>query len=200
MSSQLWPYITPGIPDELFDRLPGIPLSKREVRLLLLSHLRLKPDAVLWDIGAGTGTIPVEVGLLCPKGRIIAVERDEEVASLIRRNCELFGVKNVDVVEASAPDCLKDLPKPPHCVCIEGGRPIKDILKEVWQYLPLQGRVVVTVSNLETLYAVSESFAQLQVRNIEIVQSAVNRLETRANHQTFAAVDPTFILSGEKLE
>lgn len=102
MPSQLWPYITPGIPDELFERLPGIPLSKREIRLLLIAHLRLLPHSVLWDIGAGTGTIPVEVGLLCPQGRIIAVERDEEVASLIRRNCDRFDVHNVEVVEGSA--------------------------------------------------------------------------------------------------
>lgn len=200
MPSQLWPYITPGIPDDLFERLPGIPMSQREVRLLLISHLRLQPDSVLWDIGAGTGTIPVEAGLLCPQGWIIAVERDEEVASLIRRNCDRFEVRNVEVIEASAPDCLKTLPKTPHRVCIEGGRPVKEILVEVWRYLSPQGRIVVTAPSLESLYTISESFAQLQVRNIEVVQSAVNRLETRGNHQTFAAVDPIFILSGEKLD
>ena len=58
MPSQLWPYVSPGIPDDLFERLPGIPMSKREVRLLLISYLRLKSDSVVWDIGAGTGTIP----------------------------------------------------------------------------------------------------------------------------------------------
>ena len=200
MPSQLWPYITPGIPDELFERLPGIPLSKREIRLLLIAHLRLLPDSVLWDIGAGTGTIPVEIGLLCPQARIIAVERDEEVASLIRRNCDRFNVHNVEVIEGSAPECLKDLTMPPHRVCIEGGRPIKAILKEVWRYLPPLGRVVATAGNLESLYAVSQVFAELQVRNIEVVQSAVNRLETRGTQQTFAAVDPIFILSGEKLD
>lgn len=200
MPSPIWPYVTPGIPDDLFDRLPGIPLSKREVRLLLISHLRLTPDTILWDIGAGTGTIPVEVGLLCPQGKIIAVERDEEVATLIRRNCDRFSVPNVDIIVGSAPECLKDLSAPPNRVCIEGGRPIKEILLDVWHYLPHQGRVVVTASNLETLYSVSETFAQLQVRNIEVVQSAVNRLEKRGNNQTFAAVDPIFILSGEKLE
>lgn len=200
MPSQLWPYITPGIPDDLFERLPGIPLSKREIRLLLIAHLRLKPDSVLWDIGAGTGTIPVEVGLLCPQGHIIAVERDEEVANLIRRNCDRFEVDNVYVIEGSAPECLKDLPRPPDRVCIEGGRPIKSILQEVWNYLPSQGRVVATAGNLESLYAVSQSFAELQARNIEVVQSAVNRLETRGNQQIFAAVNPIFILSGEKLD
>ncbi len=200
MSSQLWPYITPGIPDELFERLPGIPLSKREIRLLLIAQLRLTPDSILWDIGAGTGTIPVEVGLLCPQGEIIAVERDEEVANLIRRNCDRFEVKNVKVIEGSAPECLKNLKHPPHRVCIEGGKAIQDILQAVWDYLPASGRVVATAANLETLYAISQSLAQLQARNVEVVQSAVNRLETRGSSQTFAAVNPIFILSGEKLD
>ncbi|MBD0362077.1 MAG: precorrin-6Y C5,15-methyltransferase subunit CbiT [Coleofasciculus sp. C3-bin4] len=200
MYSQLWPYVTPGIPDDLFEQLPGIPLSKKEVRLLLISALRLQPDSLLWDIGAGTGTISVETGLLCPKGQIIAVERDEEVANLIRRNCDRFGVHNVQVIEGSAPECLYNLPQPPQRVCIEGGRQIKEILKEVWRYLQPQGRVVATASNLESLYALSEGFAQLHARNIEVVQSAVNRLETRGMHQTFAAVNPIFILSGEKLD
>ncbi|MDZ8054288.1 MAG: precorrin-6Y C5,15-methyltransferase subunit CbiT [Aulosira sp. ZfuVER01] len=200
MPSEIWPYITPGIPDELFEHLPGIPLSQREVRLLLISQLRLQADSVLWDIGAGTGTIPVEVGLLCPGGQIIAVERDEEVANLIRRNCDRFEVKNVEVIEGSAPECLQDLKVTPHRVCIEGGRPIQEILQAVWDYLPTTGRVVATAANLESLYAISQSFAQLRARNIEVVQSAVNRLEMRGFSQTFAAVDPIFILSGEKLD
>ncbi|WP_392535871.1 precorrin-6Y C5,15-methyltransferase subunit CbiT [Nostoc sp. C117] len=200
MPSQLWPYITPGIPDELFEHLPGIPLSQREVRLLLIAQLRLQTDSVLWDIGAGTGTIPVEVGLLCPKGKIIAVERDEEVANLIKRNCDRFEVKNVEVIEGSAPECLHDLKVTPHRVCIEGGRPIQEILQAAWHYLPPSGRVVATAANLESLYAISQSFSLLRARNIEVVQSAVNRLETRGFSQTFTAVDPIFILSGEKLD
>ncbi|MBG1263317.1 precorrin-6Y C5,15-methyltransferase subunit CbiT [Nostoc commune] len=200
MPSQLWPYISPGIPDELFENLPGIPLSQREVRLLLIAQLRLKSDSVLWDIGAGTGTIPVEVGLLCPGGKIIAIERDEEVANLIKRNCDRFDVKNVEVIEGSAPECLHDLKVTPHRVCIEGGRPIQEILQAAWHYLPPSGRVVATAANLESLYAISQSFSLLRARNIEVVQSAVNRLETRGFSQTFTAVDPIFILSGEKLD
>ncbi len=200
MPSPLWSYVTPGIPDDLFERLPGIPMSPREVRLLLISALRLKIDSVLWDIGAGTGTIPVEAGLLCPQGRIFAIERDEEVASLIRRNCDRFGVRNVEIIEGSAPECLTELKHPPQRVCIEGGRSIKAILQEVWRHLEPEGRIVATAASLEGLYQVSESFAELQVRNIEVVQSAVNRLERRGMNQTFAAIDPIFVLSGEKLD
>ncbi len=195
----IWPYTTPGIPDHLFERLPGIPLSKREVRLLIISYLRMESNSVLWDIGAGTGTIPIEMGLLCPDSKIIAVERDEDVAKLIRRNCTHFGVKNVEVIEGSAPECLEYLTSVPQRICIEGGRPVKEILKSVWEYLPSQGRVVATAGNLENLYTISEGLAELQARNVEVVQSAVNRLETRGIQQVFAAVSPMFILSGEKL-
>lgn len=200
MPSSLWPYVTPGIPDDMFERLPGIPMSQREIRLLLLSYLQLESHSVLWDIGAGTGTISVETGLLCPEGYVFAIERDEEVAGLIRRNCDRFGVSNVQVIEGSAPDCLADLPRKPSRVCITGGRSVKAILGTVWQHLPLRGRVVATAASLESLYQVSESFAQLQIRNVEVVQSAVNRLEKRGIGQVFTASDPIFVLSGEKLE
>jgi cobalt-precorrin-6B (C15)-methyltransferase len=198
--SELWKYISPGIPDSLFERLPGIPMSQREIRLLLISALRLEANSVIWDIGAGTGTIPVEIGLLCPQGQIIAIERDEDVANLIQLNCDRFEVKNVQIKIGSAPQCLNQIAIQPQRVCIEGGTAIKSILQEVWQYLPLTGRIVVTAASLEALYEVSESFTQLQARNVEVVQAAVNRLETRGNSRRFAAVDPIFILSAEKLE
>ncbi len=197
--SSLWPYQTPGIPDRLFERLPGIPMSEREIRLLLISHLRLKANSVFWDIGAGTGTIPVEVGLLCPKSRIVAVERDEDVAQLIQLNCDRFGVGNVQVVAGSAPDCFKELPASPDCICIEGGRAIKDILLQAWEHLRNEGRMVATAYSLDELYSLSEGLSELRARHIEVVQSAVNRLETRGNRQTFVAADPVFVLSGEKL-
>jgi precorrin-6Y C5,15-methyltransferase (decarboxylating)/cobalt-precorrin-6B (C15)-methyltransferase len=200
MPSALWPYVTPGIADEHFERLPGIPMSKREVRVLILSQMRLKANSVVWDIGAGTGTIPVEVGLLCPQGQVIAVERDEEVANLIRHNCDRFQVDNVQVVEGNAPDCLQQLTTQPDCVIVEGGKPIKTVLQEAWQRLRPQGRIVATAANLEGLYAISETFAELRVRNLEIVQSAINRLEKRSIQQVFVALDPIFVLSGEKLD
>jgi len=199
MSSSPWPYVSPGIPDALFERLPGIPMTQRDTRLLLLSQLRLLPETTLWDIGAGTGTIPVETGLLCPQGQIIAIERDEEVVRLIQANCDRFEVQNVEIIQGNAPGCLADLKTQPNRICIEGGHPMQDILKTAWSYLQPNGRLVASASSLETLYIISETFATLHARNIEVVQSVINRLETRGTRQTFAAVDPMFILSGEKL-
>ncbi len=194
----LWPYATPGIPDHLFEQLPGIPMSQREVRLVLLSALQLSPQAVLWDIGAGTGTITVEAALLCPHGSIVAVERDEEVAALINNNCQRFGVTNVKVVVGNAPECFDGLPHIPNSILIEGGRDLKPLLAHAWEKLALHGRLVATAGNFQSLYAISESFADLHVRNIEVVQTGGSRLETRGSHQVLKPVVPTFILSGEK--
>ena len=198
--SRLWPYVTPGIPDHLFEQLPGIPLSSREVRLLLLGYLRLKPRDVLWDIGAGTGTLAIEAALMCPAGRVVALERDGDVVELLRRNCDRFELTNVEVIQGNAPDSLGELPHHPDCIFVEGGRSLKEILLAAWEYLPSLGRIVVTAGNLETLYVVSETFAELRVRNIEAAQPAVNRLEAKGNQQVFRAIDPIFILSGEKLD
>ncbi|MEL6383896.1 MAG: precorrin-6Y C5,15-methyltransferase subunit CbiT [Cyanobacteria bacterium J06626_18] len=198
--AHLWPYSTPGIPDHLFEQLPGIPISKREVRLLIIGALRLTPTAKLWDLGAGTGTLVVESALLCPQGQVVAVERDEEVANLIRQNCDRFDLANVEVVEGVAPDCLANLPPEPDCIIVEDGRAMKEIVQSAWDYLPSGGRIVVTTGTLETLYGISETFASLCVRNVEIVQPTINRLETRGFQQVFKAIDPIFILSGEKLD
>jgi precorrin-6Y C5,15-methyltransferase (decarboxylating) CbiT subunit len=196
--ASLWPYATPGIPDSLFEQLPGIPISKREIRLLIVGALRLHPAAVLWDIGAGTGTIAVEAGLLCPRGRVVAVERDSDIVTLIRQNCDRFGLENVTVMEGIAPDCLGAIDATPDCIIIEGGSPLKAVLQATWRYLPEGGRIVVTTGTLDNLYTLSETFAALQVRHVEIVQPTINRLETRGNRQVFRAIDPMFILSGEK--
>jgi cobalt-precorrin-6B (C15)-methyltransferase len=137
--SRLWPYVTPGIPDHLFEQLPGIPLSSREVRLLLLGYLRLKSQDVLWDIGAGTGTLAIEAALMCPQGKVVAVERDADVVELLRRNCDRFELTNVTVIQGNAPDCLGTLPHPPDCIFVEGGRPLKQTLLTAWDYLPCRG-------------------------------------------------------------
>lgn len=197
--SALWPYATPGIPDRLFQQLPGIPLTKRDVRLLVIGYLRLRADDHLWDIGAGTGTVAIEAALLCPGGKVTAVERDEEVAGLIKTNCDRFEVSNIDVIVGSAPECLNTIKGQPSCILIEGA-PLKTTLEVAWEKLTINGRIVVTANNLEALYTASETFAALHMRNIEVAQPAVNRLETRGNRQVFASGDPIFIISSDKLE
>jgi precorrin-6Y C5,15-methyltransferase (decarboxylating) CbiT subunit len=168
--------------------------------VLILSQLRLKPQDCLWDIGAGTGTIPIEVGLLCPQGQIVAIERDADVVELIQRNCAKFGVKTVQVIQGTAPACLQDLTVLPDCICLEGGSPLQEILTKSWNYLKVGGRLVATATSLESLYALSAALSTVRARNIEVIQSAVNRLEQRGQSQRFVALDPVFVISGEKLD
>ncbi|HAC65337.1 MAG TPA: precorrin-6B methylase, partial [Cyanothece sp. UBA12306] len=129
---------------------------------------------------------------------IIAVERDEDIVNLISHNCDRFGVKNVTIFKGNAPECFEELRPLPDRICIEGGRPIKKILTEAWRFLKPDSRLVATAHTLENLYLISEGLSELQARNMEVVQAGVNRLETRGLNQVFAAVDPSFILSGEK--
>ena len=199
-STYPWPFRTPGIPDSAFERIPGIPLSPREVRVLILSQLRLGPQDCLWDIGAGTGTIAVEAGLLCPEGQVLAVERDEEVVELIHRNCNKFGVTTVQTIQGTAPDCLEHLEIPPDRICVEGGFPLQPILEQSWTYLCSGGRLVATATSLDQLYALSAALANVRARQVEVIQSAVNRVESRGKQQKFISLDPIFVLSGEKLD
>ncbi len=193
-----WNYVTPGIPDQQFERLPGIPLSPLEVRVLILSQLRLKLDSVLWDVGAGTGTIAVESGLILKQGQVIAIERDEEVVGLIQGNCRKFQVDNVTVQAGVAPECLLNLNPLPDRVCIEGGQCLDRIILTAWEKLTDQGRMVVVGSSLQDLYQIWQTFKEIPIKNLEAVQSGINRLETRGNQQLFRATNPLFILSGEK--
>ncbi|MGV2388193.1 MAG UNVERIFIED_CONTAM: class I SAM-dependent methyltransferase [Microcystis novacekii LVE1205-3] len=93
--------------------------------------------------GAGTGTIPVEIGLLCPNSPIIAIERDERSGEFYRRNCDRFRVKNVTVFEGSAPDCLPRLHRSFRPVSRAANR-LNRCWKKVWQYLKPNGRIVAT--------------------------------------------------------
>ncbi|MEN9205818.1 MAG: precorrin-6Y C5,15-methyltransferase subunit CbiT [Thermostichales cyanobacterium SZTDM-1c_bins_54] len=194
----LWPYRTPGIPDPLFEQLPGIPLTARELRVLILSQLQLAEQGCLWDIGAGTGTILIEAALLCPQQRLIAIERDGEVVELIQRNCQRFGINSIEIIQGTAPACLATIQPRPQRILLEGGSPLTPIFQAAWELLLPGGRLVATAGSLESLYILSEGLAKAQARHVEVIQAGLNRLQKRGLGQAFLALDPLFILSGEK--
>lgn len=105
--------VVSGIEDNIFVR-GNVPMTKQEIRILSLAKLGLAENSVVYDIGAGTGSVAVEAALHCAKGRVYAIERNREGIQLIQENKRRFGAENLTAVEGAAPDCLTGLPKPTH--------------------------------------------------------------------------------------
>jgi precorrin-6Y C5,15-methyltransferase (decarboxylating) len=156
-----------GIPEGDFLRAEHIPMTKSEIRAVALSKLRIKPDYVCYDIGAGTGSVSVEMALQSWRGRVYAIERRGEARSLIGENCRGFHIGNVRIVEGEAPEALEALPSP-DAVFIggSGGKVLKII--EALQGKNRDVRIVVSAVTLETSSAVLAAFPEAEVSWISV--------------------------------
>ena len=143
--------LTPGLPDDWFEHDGQI--TKREIRALTLSALAPWPGAMLWDIGAGSGSVAIEWMLAHPRNRACAVEARSERAARIARNAAALGVPDLDITLGEAPAGLCDLP-PPDAIFVGGGGP--EVIEAAWQLLPSGRRMVVNAVTLESQSAVVE--------------------------------------------
>jgi precorrin-6B C5,15-methyltransferase / cobalt-precorrin-6B C5,C15-methyltransferase len=188
-----------GIPDSAFYTFPDQPglITKQEVRVLSLSLLQLMPQVRVWDIGAGTGSISIEVGRLVPDAQIFAVEQTAVGTSLIRRNCERLGVKNVQVVSGAAPKALINLPDPDRIVLGGGGARIAEILAVCMERLKPGGVLVGNFATIEALYA-----AQTQLRtqswSIHLLQVNLARSTAIGEATRFVPMNPVTLLQAIK--
>ena len=119
---------THGIRDEEFIRGKA-PMTKEEVRTVSLSKLRLTADSVCYDVGAGTGSLSVEMALRAHQGQVWAIEKKEDAVELIHRNKVKFAADNLEIVEGLAPEALKDLPAPTHAFIGGSSGNLKEIVK-----------------------------------------------------------------------
>ena len=117
-AAEVLPRRAPGLPDEAFER-GDVPMTKQEVRAAVLAKLAVRPEDILWDVGAGTGSVSVELALAAPRGRVYAVECDPEGCALIRANRQRFLARNLTLVEGFAPAALADLPAPDAVVYLQ---------------------------------------------------------------------------------
>ncbi len=151
-----------GMPDAAFasfrDR-PGL-ITKREVRVQVLAELALQPGQVIWDIGAGTGSVSIEIARLVPDARVWAVEKTMVGSHLIRQNCERFGLQNITVVTGQAPEALAPLPRP-HRIFIGGSSgSVSAILHHGAEQLTPHGKIVAAFATLENLSAIVQWLQQ----------------------------------------
>lgn len=183
--------------DEAFIR-GRVPMTKSEVRAVTLDKLALRQDSVLYDIGAGTGSVSVEAALACPKGQVFAFEQKEEGCALIRQNADRFDAANVTVIGGRFPESLPEgLPAPDRVFVGGSGGAPEEMLTFIRERFP-KARVVLNVIALETLARLT-AFLKERAPEAEIVCVQVSRAETVGGFHLMKAQNPVYIftLSGE---
>jgi precorrin-6Y C5,15-methyltransferase (decarboxylating) len=155
-SARILPRVA-GLPDELFEHDGQI--TKREIRALTLSALAPRHAELLWDIGAGSGSIAIEWMLTDPSLSAVAIERRSDRTARIRRNANAFGVPDLQVIEAAAPQALNNLP-PPNAIFIGGGATSPGLIETAQAALLPNGRLVVNAVTLETEVVLLNAHAQ----------------------------------------
>ena len=185
--------------DEFEQRRPNKgQITKREVRAVSLYSLRLHSGSVVWDIGAGTGSISVEAALIANKGQVYAIERDTDSLPLLEANVANLGFNNIHVVNGEAPAALESLPRPDSVFVGGSGGILPKILEFVCSRLNPNGTIVV---NLAVLERTSETYQLLKKSGLatEITQIASSRgKEMPDGAIRMEALNPIFIVNGRR--
>ena len=186
-----------GLPDAAFCRGEA-PMTKQEVRAAILAKLAVRPEDTVWDVGAGTGSVSVELALAARQGRAYAVEYRDEACALIEENRARFSAWNLRLVRGTAPEALADLPAP-DAVFIGGseGR-LAGIVDAVLAKNP-RARLCVSAIALETLSAALDVF-NTRGLDAEVTQLAVSRAKPGARLHLLLANNPVFLISAQREE
>ena len=187
-----------GIEDEEFIR-GDVPMTKKEIRMVVMNEARIEEDSVVLDVGAGTGSISIEAALAAPKGHVYAIERFEKATDLIRQNQEKFGVKNLTIIEAKAPEGMEDLPELDAVIIGGSAGGMGTIMDEVTRLLKVGGRLVVTAVTMETGYTILK---ELKGRpyTYEGFQMQVSRFRKAGPYHLLNPLSPIFIVTAVKQE
>jgi len=189
-------HLTPGIPDHYFNRASGIPMTRSEIRALIISRLQLFPHALVYDVGAGSGSVAVECAL--GQGQVYAIEKNPRALELIAMNARLFQ-QTLKIISGEAPAALEHLPRP-HRIFLGGsGGNLEAILETCHQKLLPQGRLVLTSVTLESA-PWCYRFLQSRGYTLEALQLHGAILRQRKDTLMWEGNNPVTLVSGEKGE
>lgn len=187
----------PGIADQEFIR-GDVPMTKEEIRAQTLCKAKIQPWHIVYDIGAGTGSICVEAALMAYAGKVYAVERDAEGIDLIKQNAGRFGLDNVIAVHGEAPQALESLPAPDVVIIGGSGGALEEIIDVCGSKLSGGGKIIINAVTLETLCKAQGYFAQNPEYGVDFTCLSVTKmLPTGASH-IFRAHNPVYIITATK--
>ena len=193
----IWNHRTPGIPDELFATDQEIPITKEEVRAIVISKLRLNEGFAAIDVGCGSGSITVEICLQTRSDNIYAIDFNERAIDLTKINLNKFGVKAKTML-ARAEDILPTLPKVDAIIIGGSWGNIHQILSLAADRLVKGGRIVIDTILIETTYKTLDALQGLKLSTIDITQAAIAKGRQVSTGTMMLARNPVTIISATK--
>lgn len=187
-----------GIKDDAFVR-GNVPMTKEEIRILTLVKAQIAPNAVVYDVGAGTGSLSVEAARLAPQGHVYAIEKNPEGIALIKENAARFSTRNLTVVEGAAPAALDGLPPLDVALIGGSGRRLPEILDIIGTRMNSGGRIVANAITMQTVAACLDYFhVHAELYTYEAIQVQISRLERVGPYDMAKALNPIYIITAQR--
>lgn len=188
---------SPHLPDDAFIRQTGeklIPMTKEEVRAVSIAKLQLPLDAVVYDVGAGTGSVSVELARACPQGRVYAIEGKQEACALTLENAKRHACHNLQVVEGWAPEACAGLPAPTHAFIGGSSGNMEAILRMLMDKNPAV-RIVINLIALESIAETLRCIKGMDFEQAEIIQMQVSKAREIGDYHLMTAQNPVMIVT-----
>lgn len=188
----------PGIADEEFIR-DKVPMTKEEIRILTMCKAKIRLDNIIWDIGAGTGSLSIEAALLAPRGEVYAIEKKDLAVDLLHQNIAKFKLEDkVKVIATEAPKGLDELPNCDVVFIGGSGKHMFEILDIIDSKLNEGGRIIVNAVTIQTISEITTYMKQKESYTYEAIQVQVNRLRQIGSYDMFNAQNPVYIVTCKK--
>lgn len=186
--------VTHGLPEEAFARTEAVPMTKSEVRSVCLSKLRLERNSICWDVGAGSGSVAIEMALQAPEGQVYAIERKEAAVALLEENRKSLGAENVTIVAGLAPEACEALPAPTHAFIGGSSGNMREIMALLLSKNP-EVRIVATAIALESVAELTQCMKRFRFRDTEVVCMSVAKNKKVGPYNLMTGQNPIYIFT-----